>query len=79
MTGNGALSVPIMSFLVFSDDFREFAEMHPDFAEDYLYPDQTHSDSCAQTPSAPAPNGFCIDFSPENPDFGRRNVCKKVD
>ncbi|KAK7812715.1 hypothetical protein U0070_011105 [Myodes glareolus] len=61
------------------DDFREFAEMYPDFAEDYLYPDQTHFDSCAQTPAAPTPNGFCIDFSPEDSDFGRKNSCKKVD
>ncbi|KAH0521525.1 Lysophosphatidylcholine acyltransferase 1 [Microtus ochrogaster] len=61
------------------DDFREFAEMYPDFAEDYLYPDQTHFDTCAQTPPAPTPNGFCIDFSPENSDFGRKNSCKKVD
>lgn len=61
------------------DDFREFAEMYPDFAEDYLYPDQTHFDTCAQTSPAPTPNGFCIDFSPENSDFGRKNSCKKVD
>lgn len=63
----------------FADDFCGFAEMYPDFAEDYLYPDQTHFDSCAQTPPAPTPNGFCIDFSPENSDFGRKNFCKKVD
>ncbi|OBS65957.1 hypothetical protein A6R68_05504 [Neotoma lepida] len=55
------------------DDFCGFAEMYPDFAEDYLYPDQTHFDNCAQTPTAPTPNGFCIDFSPENSDFGRKN------
>ncbi|XP_007606185.1 lysophosphatidylcholine acyltransferase 1-like [Cricetulus griseus] len=61
------------------DDFCRFAEMYPDFAEDYLYPDQTHFDNCAQTPPAPTPNGFCIDFSPENSDFGRKNFCKKVD
>lgn len=76
---NGALSVPVTSFLVFTDDFCGFAEMYPDFAEDYLYPDQTQSDSCAQTPPAPTPNGFCIDFSPETSDFGRKNSCKKVD
>lgn len=61
------------------DDFCGFAEMYPDYAEDYLYPDQTHFDSCAQTPPAPTPNGFCIDFSPENSDFGRKNSCKKAD
>uniref|UniRef100_A0A8C6R8A1 Lysophosphatidylcholine acyltransferase 1 n=1 Tax=Nannospalax galili TaxID=1026970 RepID=A0A8C6R8A1_NANGA len=60
-------------------DFCGFAEMHPDFAEDYLYPDQTHFDSCTQPPPAPTPNGFCTDFSPENSDFGRKNFCKKVD
>lgn len=79
LAGDEALSVPIIHFLVFADDFREFAEMYPDFAEDYLYPDQTHFDSCAQTPAAPTPNGFCIDFSPEDSDFGRKNSCKKVD
>lgn len=79
MAGDEALSVPIINFLVFADDFREFAEMYPDFAEDYLYPDQTHFDTCAQTSPAPTPNGFCIDFSPENSDFGRKNSCKKVD
>lgn len=75
----GLTRVPIISFLVFADDFCGFAEMYPDYAEDYLYPDQTHFDSCAQTPPAPTPNGFCIDFSPENSDFGRKNSCKKAD
>ncbi|EFB14784.1 hypothetical protein PANDA_007415, partial [Ailuropoda melanoleuca] len=60
-------------------DFCRFAEMFPNFAEEYLYPRQTHSDSCAQTPPTPTPNGFCADFSPENSDVGRKPFRKKLD
>ncbi|XP_066230953.1 lysophosphatidylcholine acyltransferase 1 isoform X2 [Saccopteryx leptura] len=60
-------------------DFNRFAEMYPDFAEEYLYPDQPPFESCAQTPPAPTPNGFCADFSPENTDAGRKPVRKKLD
>uniref|UniRef100_A0ABI7VQ80 Lysophosphatidylcholine acyltransferase 1 n=1 Tax=Felis catus TaxID=9685 RepID=A0ABI7VQ80_FELCA len=60
-------------------DFRRFAEAFPDFAEDYLYPDQTRPESCPQTPPAPAPNGFCADFSPENSGVGRKPFRKKLD
>ncbi|KAI5774487.1 LPCAT1 [Gulo gulo luscus] len=60
-------------------DFRSFAEMFPNFAEEYLYPKQTHSDGSAQTPLAPTPNGFCADFSPENSDFGRKPFREKLD
>ncbi|XP_008561833.1 PREDICTED: lysophosphatidylcholine acyltransferase 1-like [Galeopterus variegatus] len=60
-------------------DFDRFAEMYPDFAEEYLYPDQTCPQHRAQTPPAPTPNGFCTDFSPENSDTGRKPFCKKLD
>ncbi|KAF3828749.1 hypothetical protein GH733_004655 [Mirounga leonina] len=60
-------------------DFCRFAEMFPNFAEEYLYPKETHSDSSAQTPLAPTPNGFCADFSPENSDIGRKPFRKKLD
>ncbi|XP_020038609.1 lysophosphatidylcholine acyltransferase 1 [Castor canadensis] len=60
-------------------DFSRFAEMFPDFAEEYLYPKQTQFDSCTQTPPAPTPNGFCTDFSPEDSDFGRKPSHKKLD
>ncbi|XP_032481560.1 lysophosphatidylcholine acyltransferase 1 isoform X3 [Phocoena sinus] len=60
-------------------DFERFAEAYPDFAEEYLYPEQTHSQSCAQTPPAPTPNGFCADFSPENSAAGTEPVRKKLD
>lgn len=53
--------------------------MFPNFAEEYLYPKQTHSDSCAQTPPTPTPNGFCADFSPENADARRKPFRKKLD
>ncbi|KAF5912216.1 hypothetical protein HPG69_003492 [Diceros bicornis minor] len=60
-------------------DFNRLAEMHPGFAEEYLYPDQTCSESRAQPPPAPTPNGFCVDFSPENSDVGKKPVRKKLD
>ena len=53
--------------------------MFPNFAEEFLYPKQTHSDSSARTPLAPTPNGFCADFSPENSDIGRKPFRKKLD
>ncbi|XP_037654752.1 lysophosphatidylcholine acyltransferase 1 isoform X2 [Choloepus didactylus] len=60
-------------------DFHRFTRLHPDFAEEYLYPEHTHFESCAQTPLAPTPNGFCTDFSPENPNVGRTASHAKVD
>lgn len=60
-------------------DFSRFAETYPDFAEEYLYPDQPPFKSCAQTLPALTPNGFCADFSPENSDAGRKPVRKKLD
>ncbi|KAM5328148.1 lysophosphatidylcholine acyltransferase 1 isoform 2-T2 [Glossophaga mutica] len=60
-------------------DFNRFVEMDPDFAEEYLYPNQPPLESCAQTPPAPTPNGFCADFSPENLDAGKKPVRKKLD
>ncbi|EPQ02521.1 Lysophosphatidylcholine acyltransferase 1, partial [Myotis brandtii] len=60
-------------------DFGRFAETYPDFAEEYLYPDQPPFEGCAQTPPALTPNGFCADFSPENSDAGRKPVRKKLD
>nr|XP_021531081.1 lysophosphatidylcholine acyltransferase 1 [Aotus nancymaae] len=60
-------------------DFRRFAELYPDFAEEHLYPEQAHFESCAKTPPAPIPNGFCADFSPENSDVGRKPARKKLD
>ncbi|XP_057565097.1 lysophosphatidylcholine acyltransferase 1 isoform X1 [Hippopotamus amphibius kiboko] len=60
-------------------DFERFAEASPDFAEEYLYPEQTRSRSCAQTPAAPTPNGFCADFSPETSAVGTEPFRKKLD
>nr|XP_019600168.1 PREDICTED: lysophosphatidylcholine acyltransferase 1 isoform X1 [Rhinolophus sinicus] len=60
-------------------DFSRFAEMYPDFAEEYLYPDRPPFESCAQTPLAPTPNGFCADFSPENSDAGNTAARKKLE
>ncbi|KAJ6661398.1 hypothetical protein lerEdw1_015026 [Lerista edwardsae] len=58
------------------DDFHMFAEMYPNFAEEYLYPDQVDTESCLEHPAPPAPNGFCTDFSPEIIG-GRRNRLQK--
>ncbi|CAH2283911.1 lysophosphatidylcholine acyltransferase 1 isoform X1 [Pelobates cultripes] len=48
------------------DDFDRFAERNPHFAEDYLYLDQTDLETCLDSPSATASNGFCTDFTPED-------------
>ncbi|KAM5169365.1 lysophosphatidylcholine acyltransferase 1 [Callospermophilus lateralis] len=60
-------------------DFTGFVDSHPDFAEEYLYPDQTRHTHCTQTPPGPTPNGFCADFSPDSSGFGREPCCKKLD
>ncbi|KAM4875830.1 lysophosphatidylcholine acyltransferase 1 [Thomomys bottae] len=60
-------------------DFSRFAEMAPNFADEYLYPSQTQLDSHTQTPAAPVPNGFCADFSPDGLGVGSRPSCKKLD
>ncbi|KAF4024533.1 hypothetical protein G4228_016518, partial [Cervus hanglu yarkandensis] len=60
-------------------DFERFAEANPNFAEEYLYSEQTRLRSCARTPPAPTPNGFCADFSPENSAVGTEPVGKKLD
>lgn len=65
-----------------TDKFRSFVEQHPEFAEDYLYTENTslHSGPCHhhQTkPSLSSPNlqgtattktanGICPDFSPND-------------
>ncbi|XP_004625327.1 lysophosphatidylcholine acyltransferase 1 isoform X1 [Octodon degus] len=60
-------------------DFQRFTELYPDFAEEYLYPEQRSFHSCAQTPPTPTPNGFCTDFSPESLDLRAKLPCKKLD
>ncbi|XP_004698162.2 lysophosphatidylcholine acyltransferase 1 [Echinops telfairi] len=60
-------------------DFSQFADMYPDFAEEYLYPDQTQLESCTQTPSEPTPNGLCTDFSPNSTDPGGHPLRRKLD
>ncbi|XP_034981517.2 lysophosphatidylcholine acyltransferase 1 isoform X2 [Zootoca vivipara] len=54
------------------EDFHKFAEMYPNFAEEYLYPDQMETDN------SPAPNGFCTDFSPEASEDRRNHPQKKL-
>ncbi|XP_016848437.1 lysophosphatidylcholine acyltransferase 1 [Anolis carolinensis] len=58
------------------DDFHRFTEMYPDFAEEYLYPDQMETGSSLE---APAPNGLCTDFSPETVEERRTRLQKKLD
>ncbi|XP_056113750.1 lysophosphatidylcholine acyltransferase 1 [Rhinichthys klamathensis goyatoka] len=44
------------------ESFREFAEEHPEFAEQFLYSDNAGFGSS----SPPHANGFCADFSPRD-------------
>ncbi|XP_039185241.1 lysophosphatidylcholine acyltransferase 1 isoform X2 [Crotalus tigris] len=57
------------------DDFHYFTETFPNFAEEYLYPDQVESKHYLETP---APNGFCADFSPEITENRRNSLQKKM-
>ncbi|KAK2903518.1 hypothetical protein QQF64_009361 [Cirrhinus molitorella] len=43
------------------ESFREFADQHPDFAEQYLYSNNAGFGSSSPSHAA---NGFCADFSP---------------
>uniref|UniRef100_A0A8C9SM14 Lysophosphatidylcholine acyltransferase 1 n=1 Tax=Scleropages formosus TaxID=113540 RepID=A0A8C9SM14_SCLFO len=62
------------------DEFKAFAEQHPDFAWDYLYPNQEGFHSCPDTPSsAPVANGFCMDFTSKDVQPDRNPSQKKVD
>uniref|UniRef100_A0A8C7EDE5 Lysophosphatidylcholine acyltransferase 1 n=1 Tax=Nothoprocta perdicaria TaxID=30464 RepID=A0A8C7EDE5_NOTPE len=60
------------------DDFHRFAELHPHFAEDYLYSDPMGDGSGLETSSRPAPNGICTDFSPENVEEKMQCLQKKL-
>nr|XP_012996283.1 lysophosphatidylcholine acyltransferase 1 [Cavia porcellus] len=60
-------------------DLQRFAELYPNFAEEYLYPEQRPFHGCTRTPSTPTPNGFCTDFSPEGSDLGAKPPSKKLD
>ncbi|KAM7122768.1 lysophosphatidylcholine acyltransferase 1 isoform 2-T4 [Ciconia maguari] len=60
------------------DDFYRFAELHPHFAEDYLYADQMGAESGLETSSLSAPNGICTDFSPENAEDKNKALQKKL-
>lgn len=66
------------SIFFFSDDFYRFAELHPHFAEDYLYPDQMGAEHGLETSSLSAPNGICTDFSPENAEDKNKPLQKKL-
>uniref|UniRef100_A0A8C6V6Q2 Lysophosphatidylcholine acyltransferase 1 n=2 Tax=Elapinae TaxID=42168 RepID=A0A8C6V6Q2_NAJNA len=57
------------------DDFHYFTETFPNFAEEYLYPDQMESKRYLETP---APNGFCADFSPQITEDRRNSLQKKM-
>ncbi|XP_053330912.1 lysophosphatidylcholine acyltransferase 1-like [Spea bombifrons] len=58
------------------DDFNRFAEMNPNFAADYLYPDQAVPETCLDSPSSP--NGFCTDFTPEDMESHNYPAQKKL-
>ncbi|XP_028969345.1 lysophosphatidylcholine acyltransferase 1 isoform X1 [Esox lucius] len=70
--GVEALSVSRLFTAIDTDDmgkvtyekFRSFAELHPDFSEDYLSTDNTGLNGCRHRPTTkPQTNGFCPDFS----------------
>ncbi|XP_051999239.1 lysophosphatidylcholine acyltransferase 1-like [Xyrauchen texanus] len=49
------------------ESFRNFAEQHPDFAEEYLYSDHAgFGGSSSFHASNPVANGFCADFTPSD-------------
>ena len=48
-----------------ADKFRSFVALHPDFAEEYLYRDNTSLHSCGHhAKPSPLAKGICPDFSP---------------
>ncbi|CAJ0950505.1 unnamed protein product [Ranitomeya imitator] len=47
-------------------DFDRFAALNPHFAEMFLYPNMVDSETCVDSSSVTAPNGFCTDFTPED-------------
>ncbi|XP_051574214.1 lysophosphatidylcholine acyltransferase 1-like [Myxocyprinus asiaticus] len=60
------------------ESFRNFAEQHPDFAEEYLYSDNAgFGGSSSSHASSPVVNGFCADFTPSGQDH--RAPQKKLD
>uniref|UniRef100_UPI00398EFE3A lysophosphatidylcholine acyltransferase 1-like isoform X2 n=1 Tax=Pristiophorus japonicus TaxID=55135 RepID=UPI00398EFE3A len=53
-------------------DFCKFTCMNPDYAEEYLYPDQMMGfTGCMENQLTPTANGFCTDFSPEDQEEKR--------
>uniref|UniRef100_A0A8C5TLV6 EF-hand domain-containing protein n=2 Tax=Malurus TaxID=55806 RepID=A0A8C5TLV6_9PASS len=60
------------------DDFYTFAELHPHFAEDYLYADQMGAESGLETSALSAPNGICTDFSPDSAGDRKKPLQKKL-
>ncbi|NWS39799.1 PCAT1 acyltransferase, partial [Probosciger aterrimus] len=60
------------------DDFYRFAELHPHFAEDYLYADQMGAESGLETSSLSVPNGICTDFSPDSIEDKNKPLQKKL-
>uniref|UniRef100_A0A8B9IVF8 Lysophosphatidylcholine acyltransferase 1 n=1 Tax=Amazona collaria TaxID=241587 RepID=A0A8B9IVF8_9PSIT len=60
------------------DDFYRFAELHPHFAEDYLYADQMGAESGLETSSLSVPNGICTDFSPDSTEDKNKPLQKKL-
>ncbi|XP_057279048.1 lysophosphatidylcholine acyltransferase 1 isoform X2 [Pezoporus wallicus] len=60
------------------DDFYRFAELHPHFAEDYLYADQMGAESGLETSSLSVPNGICTDFSPDSTEDRNKPLQKKL-
>ncbi|KAL4616946.1 lysophosphatidylcholine acyltransferase 1 [Arapaima gigas] len=73
----GAIDVDNKGKITF-DEFNSFAEQHPDFATEYLYPEQTGFQTGVET-LKDVPNGFCPDITPEEHDGPGDVWQKKVD
>ncbi|XP_048418037.1 lysophosphatidylcholine acyltransferase 1 isoform X1 [Stegostoma tigrinum] len=59
-------------------DFCKFSHANPDYAEEYLYPDQmTAFTDCMEKQFAATSNGFCTDFSPDLNDEDKDGTLDK--
>ncbi|KAJ8273141.1 hypothetical protein GJAV_G00097960 [Gymnothorax javanicus] len=62
------------------EEFQSFAEQHPGFAEEFLYPHQSGFQNGGENPSPSTMcNGFCTDFTPEEHIGAEDESRKKVD
>uniref|UniRef100_A0AAY4ERJ5 Phospholipid/glycerol acyltransferase domain-containing protein n=1 Tax=Denticeps clupeoides TaxID=299321 RepID=A0AAY4ERJ5_9TELE len=56
------------------EQFRVFAEHHPDYAEEFLFSENVGFWSSNKVSSTPVANGFCSDFSPIEQDPSQKKL-----